>query len=117
LAHARLYTFADIRLIQPLRGLTLHKIHITLKGFRLYDQRVDDVLELARYAYEYGPDRTSDEIIDDLRNLVVQYIACELDIIGKHKDFRQLMEEGGEFVGDFWGVVQKYLASTLTGPV
>ncbi|PVH90067.1 hypothetical protein DM02DRAFT_678817 [Periconia macrospinosa] len=79
LAHARLYTFADMRLIQPLRSLTLHKLHITLKDFRLYDQRVDDVLELARYAYEHGLDRTSDETIDDLRNLVVQYIACELD--------------------------------------
>jgi hypothetical protein len=105
-----------MRLIQPLRSLTLHKIHIKLKGFRLYDQRVGDVLELARYAYEYGPNRTSHEIIDDLRNLVVQYTACELDIIEKHKSFRQL-KEGGEFVGDFWGVVQKHLASTLTGPV
>ena len=117
LAHARLYTFADMRLIQPLRSLALHKIHKTLKDFRLYDRRVSDVLELARYAYDHGPDRTSNGTIDDLRDLVVQYIACELDTIGKHTEFRQLMEDGGEFVGDIWGILQNYVVSGLTAVV
>ncbi|CAI6226632.1 unnamed protein product [Periconia digitata] len=117
LAHARLYTFANMHLVQPLKSLTLHKLHKTLRGFQLYDRRVGDVLELARYAYDHGPDRTSQGGIDDLRNLVVQYIACELDTIGKHRDFRYLMEEGGEFVGDFWGIVQMNLVSRLTGVV
>lgn len=114
LAHARLYTFAEMRLIQPLSNLALHKLHKTLRGFQLYDRRVSDVLELARYAYDHGPDRTSNGTVDDLRDLIVQYIACEIDTIGKHKDFKQLMEEGGEFVGDIWGIMQKYLVSGPT---
>jgi hypothetical protein len=40
---------------------------------------------------------------------VVEYMACEVDTIGKHKDFKTLLEEGGEFVTDFWGIVSKYL--------
>jgi hypothetical protein len=109
LAHARLYTFADMRLVQPLRALALHKLHKTLMDFQLYNQRVGDVLELAKYAYDHGPDRSSEGVIDDLRKLVVGYVACELDIIGKHKEFKQLIEEGGQFVGDFWEIVQTNL--------
>jgi hypothetical protein len=51
LAHARLYTFAEMRLIQPLKSLALCKLHKTLIGFQLYEQRVGDVVQLARYAY------------------------------------------------------------------
>jgi hypothetical protein len=36
-------------------------------------------------------------------------MACEVDVIGKHDDFRTLMEGGGEFVSDFWGIVTRYL--------
>jgi hypothetical protein len=109
LAHARLYTFAEMRLIYPLRSLTLHKLHKTLVGFQLYTERVGDVVELARYAYDHGPDRSKSGRLNDLRQLVVEYMACEVDTIGKHKDFKTLLEEGGEFVTDFWGIVSKYL--------
>ena len=106
LAHARLYDFASMYLVQPLRALALYKLHKTLMSFQLYTRRVSDVLELARYAYDHGSDRKPEGTIDDLRELVVEYIACELDTIGKHKEFKQLIEEGGEFVGDFWDVVR-----------
>jgi hypothetical protein len=109
LAHARLYTFAEMRLIYPLRSLTLHKLHKTLVGFQLYTERVGDIVELARYAYDHGPDRSKSGRMNDLRQLVVEYMACEVDTIGKHKDFKILLEEGGEFVTDFWGIVSKYL--------
>lgn len=39
-AHARLYTFADMRLVEPLKNLAFNKLCKTLMGFRLYDQRV-----------------------------------------------------------------------------
>ena len=34
--------------------------------------------------------------------MIVEYIVCEIDTIGKHEDFTKFIEEGGEFVGDFW---------------
>jgi hypothetical protein len=109
LAHARLYTFAEMRLIDQLKSLALHKLHKTLMDFKLYNQRVGDIVELARYAYDSGPDRSKAGDLDDLRQLVVEYIAYQVDIIGKHKAFRSLLEEGGEFVSDFWDIVTMYL--------
>ncbi|KAI4669965.1 uncharacterized protein J4E79_000245 [Alternaria viburni] len=107
LAHARLYTFACMRLIDPLKRLALHKLHQTLLKFKLYDRRVGDVVELARYAYDNGEDRKPDGTIEDLRKLVVEYIACEVSTIGKHEAFAPLLQEGGEFVVDFWRIIAK----------
>jgi hypothetical protein len=112
LAHARLYCFAHLRLIAPLKALTLDKLHKTLLNFKLYAKRIGDIIELARYAYSNPdlPDRNDDGTLDDLRNLVVEYIVCEIDTIGKHDEFVKYMEEGGEFVGDFWRLTRSYIA-------
>lgn len=107
LAHARLYTFARMRMIDKLKALTLKKLHETLIGFRLFDNRVQDIIELARYAYtsEHIPDRADGGESDELRNLVVSYIASEFDCIGRAAVFVAFLEEGGEFVSDLWNIV------------
>ncbi|KAF2802861.1 uncharacterized protein BDZ99DRAFT_482433 [Mytilinidion resinicola] len=112
LAHARLYCFAHLRLIEPLKALTLDKLHKTLMDFKLYTKRVGDIIELARYAYSNPdlPDRSDDRTLDDLRKLVFEYIVCEIDTIGKCDEFVKYMEEGGEFVGDFWRMARDYMA-------
>ena len=83
----------------PLEALTLYKLYKTLINFKLYIKRVGDIIRLARSAYSNPdlPDRNDDGIIDDLRRLVVEYIVCEIDIIGKCD----------EFVGDFWRTVKE----------
>lgn len=107
LAHARLYTFACMRFIDPLKRLALYKLHQTLLLFKLYSRRVGDVIDLARYAYDHGEDRKPNGTIEDLRKLVVEYIVCEVSTIGKHEAFAILLQEGGEFVVDFWGIIAK----------
>ena len=111
LAHARLYCFAHLRLIAPLKALTLEKLHTTLMEFKLFTKRVGDITELARFAYSDPdlPDRKDDGTIDELRKLVVEYIVCEIDTIGKCDKFMKYMEEGGEFVGDFWRMAREYM--------
>ncbi|KAJ4313569.1 hypothetical protein N0V94_006893 [Neodidymelliopsis sp. IMI 364377] len=109
IAHAQLYTFADMHLVRPLKQLALHKLHTTLAKFSLYQERLGDVLELARYAYEHGEDRSEGGRIDELRRLVVEFIACEPKAFGRHKEFKRLMDEEGEFAGDLWDVVSKEL--------
>jgi hypothetical protein len=108
LAHARLYCFAHLRLIEPLMALILDKLHRTLMNFKLFTRRIGDIIELARFAYSNPdmPDRRDDGTIDDLRKLVVEYIVCEIDTIGKCDEFVKYMEDGGEFVGDFWRMVR-----------
>ncbi|ORY08704.1 hypothetical protein BCR34DRAFT_616239 [Clohesyomyces aquaticus] len=112
LAHARLYAFANVRLVDSLKALALHKLQQTLLNFKLYRKRVGDVIELARYAYsnEHTPDRGSREV-DSLRRLVVEYISSEVDIIGECPEFVDLLREGGEFVEDFWDLARTYLIS------
>ncbi|KAH8726983.1 hypothetical protein GQ44DRAFT_791088 [Phaeosphaeriaceae sp. PMI808] len=114
LAHARLYSFADMRLIHSLRNLTLHKLHRTLASFKLYEQRVGDMVQLVRWAYDNGSNRAESGELDDLRQLVVEYMACEVDTVGNHKEFKALLEEGGEFVSDFWSIVMKYRIRVLS---
>ena len=111
LAHARLYCFAHLRLIEPLRALTLDKLHKTLMNFKLFAARVGDIIELARFAYSNAdlPDRRDDGTIDDLRKLVVEFVVCEIDTIGKCDEFVKYMEDGGEFVGDFWRMARDYV--------
>lgn len=111
LAHARLYAFAHMRMVDYLGALTLDKLHDTLTNFQLFENRVSDVLELARYAYsnEYIPSRDRDGKIDKLKDLVVNYIASEFDIIGRTPVFITLLEEGGEFVSDFCGILLERL--------
>jgi hypothetical protein len=110
LAYARLYNFAHLRLVTTLKTLTLNKLHQTLLCFNLYRDRIGDVIELARYAYSDLdlPNRGDDGTLDELRTLIVEYIVCEIDTIGEHDEFVKLMEEGGEFVGDFWRLARKY---------
>ncbi|KAK7178150.1 hypothetical protein PSPO01_15802 [Paraphaeosphaeria sporulosa] len=112
LAHARLYCFAHLRLIEPLKALTLDKLHKTLMNFKLYTKRVGDIIELARYAYSNPnlPDRVEDDTLDSLRKLVVEYVVCEIDTIGKCDEFVKYLEEGGEFVGDFWRMARDCMA-------
>ncbi|EUC26867.1 hypothetical protein COCCADRAFT_10358 [Bipolaris zeicola 26-R-13] len=91
---------------------TSRQIHKTLMNSKLYTKRVGDIIELARYAYSNPdlPDRSDDGTIDELRKLVVEYIMCEIDMIGKCDEFVKYMEEGGEFVGDFWRMIKDYVA-------
>jgi hypothetical protein len=105
LAHAQLYTLADMRLVLPLKTLALHKLHNTLSSFSLYEERLGDVLELARYAYSQGQDRSEEGKLDELRELVVRYIACEPKAFSKLQEFRYLMDSEGEFAGDLFDVI------------
>ena len=100
-----------MQLVDNLRALTLSKLHETLVGFRLYECRVGDVVSLARFAYsdENISDRTEEGDIDELRDLVVYYIASEFDIIGKANVFNAFLEEGGEFVSDFFRALRNGL--------
>lgn len=51
LGHARLYIFAEERMIDDLKTLCLHKLHKTLMSFTLCEDRRTDIVELVRYAY------------------------------------------------------------------
>jgi hypothetical protein len=105
LAHARLYVFADKYLVEPLKQLVLRKLHQTLVGFELYPERIGDVVELVRFVY--SDDNMSGNGVNELRALVTMYIASRVQKFHESDSFLDLLQEGGDFVRDFWLVVRK----------
>jgi hypothetical protein len=85
-----------MRLVEPLKHLALHKLHMALMDFSLRDERIIHVMELARYAYEHGENRREDGI----------YRLGAVDIQGPHGLCGDV-GEGGECVTDFWFIVVK----------
>jgi hypothetical protein len=124
--HAKLYIFADCWMIPELRRLSLFKLSETLAAFTLYGQRVGDVLQLIRYAYDNTRDRTphaagaggstaatagggtstegkkqdTQAAPMDLRMLVARYAACYFDKLSTSSDFSALLAVQGEFGRD-----------------
>ncbi|RFU33664.1 hypothetical protein B7463_g2683, partial [Scytalidium lignicola] len=77
LAHASLYVLGDYQLIDSLKALALYKLHKTLRVFQLNDENVEDIVDLARYAYsEEG--KGLEEGIGALRGLVCHTSALKI---------------------------------------
>ncbi|OJD24008.1 hypothetical protein ACJ73_04636 [Blastomyces percursus] len=96
MCHSSLYIFGDKYDIAPLRQLALYKLHNCLCQFTIYKQRVADVAELVRYAYEYTLDRHD----EPLRSLVAQYIAANVESLTGAPEFNDLLQEPGPHAKD-----------------
>ncbi|CRG88296.1 hypothetical protein PISL3812_05325 [Talaromyces islandicus] len=105
LGHARLFVLADKYGIESLCQLVLSKVSQTLKVFTLYHQSVAGVIEFARFVYSETLRHAHG--IGALRNLATSYIVSALGQLGDNQDFEKLLEEGGDFVADFWRAVWK----------
>lgn len=105
LGHARLYVFARMSAVDSLEKLAIHKLYKTLREFKLYEERIPDVLRLVRYLYAKSMDESeADRELDrgELFNLVLSYVVKQVDTIEKDEEFREMLEQGGEFVLDLW---------------
>jgi hypothetical protein len=101
LAHAALYALGDLWLIDSLKVLALHKLHKTLCVYKLDSDDVDDIIDLARYAYtEEGKGFESG--VGELRSLICQYMAAYAVELSSNAEFMELLGEGGQFVKDFF---------------
>lgn len=102
LCHAKLYVLGDMYIIPALKQLALHRLHATLKTFRLYPRRVQDVVTLARYLFE----NTVPE--DKVRDMIVLYFACVVEDLVEHEGLQELIEEVPGFaVGLFKGMSER----------
>jgi hypothetical protein len=74
----------------------------TLSTLRLDASKVQEVIDLARYAYldDSTPDLETE--IDGLRKLICFYIAANVEVVSEHTSFMDLIEGGGAFVRDLW---------------
>ena len=67
--------------------------------------RVRYIIALAEYVYEHTKDSDDDEELDDLCQLVVEYMVIKLKDIKSSEEFESLLWQGGAFVLDFWRLV------------
>lgn len=104
LSHAQLYVFADEYDIQQLRVLALEELHATLAIHTLYPERTGDIIALLRYVYaNTGKLR---EGVEDVRNLVTQYVGYEMGMLIKDPAFGDLIiKDGGDLLGDILRMV------------
>ena len=107
LTHARLYVLADKYGVENLKYLCLDKIHKTLVHFTLYEESIGDIIELIRFTYDHTPDSAN----DDLRELVVKFVASRHDVIGESEPLLSLLEEGGVFPRHLWIFTRNNLIS------
>jgi len=105
LIHASLYVLAEKWGIDKLKRITLFKIHKTLSLFNLDTPKLQHVIRFVRYAYS---DETTPDLetkIDDLRELICQYLAANAKFISRDATFLALIEEGGPLARDLWKIV------------
>ena len=109
LGHARLYTFAHMYMIAELRNLALHKLHRTLMWFTLYGSGCSAIVDLARYAYypDLLPGRQEGQI-DQLRQLVVEFVLLNVEHFIREDVHRDLLGQGGEYAADLLDMMAKW---------
>jgi hypothetical protein len=105
LYHAKIYVFAEKYLIDNLRMLCLRKLHANLRGFDLTLQTSGLILEVLKFAYAQTERKESRD--DELRMLIVHYVACKGEILKENPNLRSLLEADGEMASDLlykiWG--------------
>ncbi|KAM3422067.1 hypothetical protein BST61_g2443 [Cercospora zeina] len=95
LSHARLHVFACVWDITRLKALTLKNLHKTLVAFTIFDACALDIAELMVYSYSEQGDRS----VAELRELVNDYVACNVQKLMKVSAFRDAVKgcEGASF--------------------
>jgi hypothetical protein len=98
--HAEIYMFAQKYLIHNLRTLSLRELHAELLQFHLTPKTTEDILEMLEFTYPHRERTESGD--DDLRVLIVHYVACETEILKPNPKFRVLLEQYGEMACDLF---------------
>ncbi|KAK2666953.1 SKP1/BTB/POZ domain superfamily [Fusarium oxysporum f. sp. vasinfectum] len=86
--HAKVYTLADRYAVTRLMEISRTKLHQSLADLPTSEEANSDVVELVRYAFE-------ELVPDQLRDLVVHYIACVVEHLWKIEEFQELVGKHG----------------------
>jgi hypothetical protein len=102
---AKLYVFADEWGVSRLKTLALSKLYMTLEFFSVYNERIRDVLSLARFAYdeENTPDVIDDP--DDLRAVVAHFMANNFKKLAESDRLFATFQGSGAMMRDVMGLV------------
>ena len=86
-----------------MQQIALHKLHCNLANFCIDEQSINELSDVIFVAYENTAD--SGDILkgncDDLRLLVMTYVADRSDALLKFASFRNMQGDGGRYTSDF----------------
>ncbi|KJK76739.1 hypothetical protein H634G_07780 [Metarhizium anisopliae BRIP 53293] len=89
LCHARIYVFADCYGIFDLMDLSYNSIHRILCNLDLRTETLADIIALVHYCYETPAP-------PDLKELVVLYSACNIELLWVDEQFQHIIETHGD---------------------
>ncbi|KAK5996224.1 hypothetical protein PT974_04655 [Cladobotryum mycophilum] len=98
LSHSRLYVFAEYYGIVDLMEISLNQLHRTLIKFKLYEERINDIVALIGYYYE-------NLVPETLREFVILYASYKMEKLWMSEKFRALVEAHGELSGALIGLM------------
>ena len=101
---AKLFSFADMYLVEDLKEATLKKLEHKLGSFPVEGEDVGAVVDLLRYTYEHTKDMEEDGI-GALRKLVASYAIEHAKELGQSDEFMKLLSCGGDIVEEIVGPV------------
>ncbi|KAF8242917.1 hypothetical protein K440DRAFT_615217 [Wilcoxina mikolae CBS 423.85] len=109
MSHAKLYVLAQYTGVMPLKAIASRRLQQELSGFQAMSLLptspiIGNIIELVQYVYANTDRLVSTE--EPLRKTVNTFCAHKfLEMQGG--EFRALLEEGGDFAGDFWEKVSR----------
>lgn len=99
LFHAKLYVFATKYLIEPLRQQCLKSLHRDLGNFSLNRKSRSLILDLLDFTYVYTG-RFESGGRSALRDLVIHYVACEIQTLAEDAKLTELLDSDAEIGSD-----------------
>jgi hypothetical protein len=110
LSYARIYAFGEQWMVEDLKEVTMKKLHHTLKHFTLNSSCRPAVFALARFAYDndHLPDQRATRKIDELRELLIEFIVMRMEYFKYSKEHRELMDGKNEYAGDLVEALQRW---------
>lgn len=106
LGHAKVYVFAEQRIIPRLRVYALRKMHLFLKEYTPGADRLLAILDLIDYVFENIPGENVPSNPDgktyQLRSMLVRFVIANMTTIGPSGLFADFLSKGGDFVSLFW---------------
>ncbi|KAI5925362.1 hypothetical protein F4810DRAFT_660166 [Camillea tinctor] len=94
LSHARVYVLADYYDIDRLKIRSLVKLHYSLANFELKSETLDYIVVLTEYCFKNTVDKGNEK--DQLRELVLRYVAWKVDKLWKSNAFHELLDGSAE---------------------
>lgn len=99
LFHGKVYVFAQKYLVYQLKSRCLQRLHSDLFRYDLGSDNASQILDFLQFAYastgrhESGGD-------EELRKLVIHFVACKVKLLGKNSSFLALLDDNGEIGSD-----------------